>query len=141
MGRLQQCVYRVEPTPFPRDFPDRLDQLRSAAGLSWRGLARRLRLNVRSLQRWRRGARPDAAHLFALFVLAAELGLLHVLLPQAEPQGSSPAEQQDVVTRYDTDGDGKISLAEYNAAIPDLGATLTVSDLIKLRAAYLASTR
>ena len=85
MGRLQQCVYRVEPTPFPADFPDRLDRLRQAAGLSWRGLARQLRLNVRSLQRWRNGARPDAAHLFALFELAAELGLLHLMLAQAEP--------------------------------------------------------
>ena len=46
-----------------------------------------------------------------------------------------------VVTRYDTNGDGEISLDEYNAAIPDLGTTLTVADLIKLRAAYVASAR
>ncbi|MCY4374818.1 MAG: hypothetical protein OXC31_13685 [Spirochaetaceae bacterium] len=70
---------------------------------------------------------------FAVTVVAA--------LMQPEPQRSAPAEQQDVVTRYDTDGDGKISLAEYNAANPDLGATLTVADLIKLRAAYVASSR
>ena len=40
-----------------------------------------------------------------------------------------------MVTRYGTDGDGGSSLAENNAAIPDLGATLTMADLIMLRAA------
>ncbi|MCY4618162.1 MAG: hypothetical protein OXD50_06355 [Chloroflexi bacterium] len=39
------------------------------------------------------------------------------------------------------DGDGKISLTEYDAALPDLGATLTLADLIKLRAASVASAR
>ena len=54
---------------------------------------------------------------------------------------SGPNPLPHVVTRYDMDGDGKISLAEYNAALPDLDATLTVSDLIKLRAASVASSR
>jgi|GEM_PF-820453 len=48
---------------------------------------------------------------------------------------------QDVITRYDTNGDGEISLDEYNAAIPDLGTTLSFADLLKLRAAFQASSR
>ena len=76
MGRLQQCVYRVEPAVFPADFANRVERFRDAARLSWRALARELRLNVRSVHRWRTGARPDAGHLFALFSLAAELGLI-----------------------------------------------------------------
>ena len=64
--------------------------------------------------------------------------------PAPGSESDSPAaeeEQQDVLVRYDTDGDGKISKAEYDAAVPDLGATLTLNELIRLRAAWLASAR
>ena len=81
MGRRQQWVYHVEPSQFPSDFPERLESLREAADLSWRGLARCLHVRDRSVWRWRAGTRPDAAHLYALFSLAAEMGLLHHLLP------------------------------------------------------------
>ncbi len=83
MGRRQQWVYHVEPSRFPPDFPERLERLREAAGLSWRELARRLRVRARSVWRWRAGTRPDAGHLYALFSLAAEMGLLPHLLPAA----------------------------------------------------------
>ena len=52
-----------------------------AADLSSRGLARLLRVDNRMLRRWRKGTRPDPGHLIALFNLAAEMGLLHILLP------------------------------------------------------------
>ena len=84
MGRRQQWVYHVEPSRFPPDFPERLQRFREAAGLSWRGLARRLRVRVRSMWRWRAGTQPDAGHLYALFNLAAEMGLLHHLLPAVD---------------------------------------------------------
>ena len=47
MSRTQQHVYHVEPSRFPPDFPERLERFREAAGLSWRGLARRLRVSAR----------------------------------------------------------------------------------------------
>ena len=51
-------------------------------------------------------------------------------------------EAEDVVARYDTDDDdGKTSLAEYNAAVQNLGTTLTMADLIKILAASVASAR
>ena len=81
MGRRQQWVYHVEPSQFPPDFPERLERFREAAGLSWRGLARLLRMRARNVWRWRSGTQPDAGHLYALFSLAAEMGLLHHLLP------------------------------------------------------------
>ena len=82
MGR-QRWVYRVEPCHFPRDFSQRLERFKEAAGFSWRGLARELRIDVRLLKRWRNGVKPDSAHLVALFGLAARLGLLLLLLPEA----------------------------------------------------------
>ena len=81
MVRRQQHVYHVEPSRFPPDFPERLERFREAAGLSWRGLARHLRVSVRSVWRWKKGTKPDPGHLFSLFTLAAEMGLLHILLP------------------------------------------------------------
>ena len=82
MGR-QQWVYRIEPSRFPRDFPERLERFKEASGMSWRELARRLRTDIRLVNRWRKGTRPDSANLIALFNLAAGLGLLHLLLPEA----------------------------------------------------------
>ncbi len=84
MGRRQQWVYRIEPASFPPDFPARLESLKTAAGLSWRGLARELRVNVRSVNRWRTGTKPGSGHLYSLFQLAASMDLLHLLLPVAE---------------------------------------------------------
>ena len=81
MGRRQRHVYRLEPPQFPADFPERLDEFRRAAGLSWRELARLLQVNVRSVHRWRNGARPDAGRLLSLLELATELDLLDRLFP------------------------------------------------------------
>ena len=89
MGRLQQWVYHVAPSRFPEGFPERLDSFRAAADLSWRGLARRLRVNARTVRRWRAGTTPDSAHLVALLSLAAEMGLLHHLLPVVQEPKSA----------------------------------------------------
>lgn len=89
MVRRQEHVYHMEPSRFPPDFPDRLERFNKAAGLSWRGLARRLRVSVRCVWRWKKGTKPDPGHLFSLFDLAAEMGLLHILLPAVgEPEAA-----------------------------------------------------
>ena len=96
MGRRQQWVYRTLPEEFPQDFPDRLDRFRQAAGFSWRGLARELRVNARTVRRWKAGAGVGSGHLVSLFALAAGLGLLHHLLPEVgEPVGAGSVAIQD----------------------------------------------
>ncbi len=84
MSARQRWVYHVEPSRFPEDFPQRLERFKDAAGLSWRGLARRLRVSMRCVWRWKAGMRPDPGHLFCLFATAEEMGLLHVLLHGTE---------------------------------------------------------
>ena len=87
MGRQQELVYHVETEEFPQDFPERLDRFQEAAGLTWRELARRLKINARSVRRWKAGTRPGPGHLVSLFNLAAAKGVLHILLPSAgEPE-------------------------------------------------------
>ena len=68
--------------PFlPADFPQRLDQLKQATGLSWEGVAVCLGVDVRQVQRWRRGTEPCGGALFALFRLADRVpGGLDLLL-------------------------------------------------------------
>ena len=80
MGRLQQHVHHTEPSRFPPDFPERLDRLPLEPALSWRGLARALRVDARTLRRWRTGTAPGPGHLYRLFVFALERGLLHCLM-------------------------------------------------------------
>ena len=93
MGRQQQWVYHVEPEEFPEDFPERLEAFVEAAGLTWRGLARLLKVNARVVRRWKAGAKPGSGHLVCLFNLAAGMGLLHILLPSAgEPESVETAE-------------------------------------------------
>ena len=84
MGRRQERVYHVEPEEFPQDFPERLDSFRQAAELSWRELARRLKVNARIVRRWKAGAKPGPGHLVNLLELAAGMGLLHHLLRGVE---------------------------------------------------------
>ena len=86
MGRRQRWVYNIEPEEFPADFPQRLDAFRQAAGFSWRGLSRQLKVNSRTVRRWKAGAAPGSGHLVALFSLAAGMGLLHLLLPEVGEQ-------------------------------------------------------
>ena len=83
MGRHQQYVYHTLPEQFPQDFPARLDRFRQAAGFTWRGLARELKVNDRTVRRWKAGSKVGSGHLVSLFALAAKLGLLHHLLPEA----------------------------------------------------------
>ncbi|MXZ87240.1 MAG: hypothetical protein F4081_04285 [Dehalococcoidia bacterium] len=64
---------------FPEDFPQGLERLKEASGLTWTELARRLGTNSLTLRRWRSGVRPNALHLLALQDLAASLDLAHLL--------------------------------------------------------------
>ena len=73
MGR-QQWVYRLEPSRFPEDFPQRLGWFKEASGLPWRALARELRVDIRQIKRWRMSTRPDPGNVVALFGLAARGG-------------------------------------------------------------------
>ena len=67
---------------FPDDFPQCLERLKEASGLSWSELARRLGTSTLTLRRWLNGVQPSARYLLALQDLAEELGLAH-LMPRA----------------------------------------------------------
>ena len=82
MGR-QQWVYLRERHQLPDDFPGRIERLKEATGLSWRGFARRLRTDPSLVRRWRKGTNPDSGNLYSLLCMAAEIGQLNLLFPEA----------------------------------------------------------
>ncbi len=105
MGRPQRHVYHVEPARFPADFPERLERLRSETGLSRRALARALRVEARTLRRWRRGRKPGPGHLYRLFRFALERELLHCLLPGAAGACTQREERRPTSPRGDDRAD------------------------------------
>ena len=78
----QRTHYRRTVRAFPEDFPESLERLKDASGLTWSEMARRLGTSTLTLRRWRHGTRPSARHLLALQQVAEELGFGH-LLPAA----------------------------------------------------------
>ena len=71
----QRFAYSDRPA-FPDDLPHRLERLREAVGLTWKGLARAAGLSLRAIHRWRKGTKPDAANFLILLDFAAEHDVL-----------------------------------------------------------------
>jgi len=65
--------------------------------------------------------------------------------PDAEDQDAeaeAEAEETDPVVRYDANGDGKTQYSEYETALADyLGGSLTIEDLMAVRAAWVRDAR
>ena len=54
----------------PDDFPQRLERLKEASGLSWRGMARAIGIDRKLLRKWRKGAVPSGGSMLSLFLFA-----------------------------------------------------------------------
>ena len=68
--------------PFPKDFPERLELFRAAAGLSWKELAACVGVRRGRVMGWRRGAVPKGFALLALLRLARRVpGGMEALFP------------------------------------------------------------
>ena len=72
----------------PEDFPERIEGLRLATGLSREAFAHCLSVDPRQLRQWMRGTKPRGDGLFALFTMASRLpGGLELLLYGDERKG------------------------------------------------------
>ena len=74
---------RMEPLQgavMPEDFPQRLERLKEASGLSWRGLARVIGIDYKLLRRWRKGWAPSGGSMLSLCLFANRIGCLPILL-------------------------------------------------------------
>lgn len=91
MIRFMSSDYRPNGAESPDDFPQRLERLREASGLTWRALARELGASMHSLYRWRAGTKPDVAHMLAIVEFATETELMDCLLTRTN---SGPADER-----------------------------------------------
>ncbi len=57
----------------PEDFPRRLELLKEASGLSWRGMARAIGIDYKLLLRWRKGAVPSGGSMYSLLLFACQV--------------------------------------------------------------------
>ena len=65
----------------PDDFPERLERLREASGLTWSGMARALGVSHKQIYRWRKGVEPSGGAMQSLYEFASQVrGGLEILL-------------------------------------------------------------
>ena len=65
----------------PDDFPERLERLREASGLTWSGMARAIGVSHKQIYRWRKGVEPCGGALQSLYEFADSIpGGLAILL-------------------------------------------------------------
>ena len=64
-----------------QDFGQRLERLKKASGLSWRGMAKALGVDPKQLLRWRKGVEPCGGAMHSIFRFASRLpGGLEILM-------------------------------------------------------------
>ena len=64
-----------------QDFPKRLERLKEASGLSWRGMARALGVDPKQLRRWRRGVEPAGGAMLSIVRFAGGIpGGMEILM-------------------------------------------------------------
>ena len=86
----QRTHHRKTVRSYLDGFPESLERLKEATGLSWAELARRIGTNTLTVRRWRGGVRPNSQHLLALMDLAGKMDLSDILTA-----GISPSQPQD----------------------------------------------
>ena len=94
-------VRYVEPVEFPEDFPERLQRVKEATGLSWNEFASALGMDARQVARWRKGVEPCGSSMLALFRLAVHVpGGLVVLLALDSPLIGASGGRSSMLPRY-----------------------------------------
>jgi hypothetical protein len=63
----------METGVLPEDFAQRLERLKEASGLSWRGLGRALGVDPKRLGHWRRGVEPCGGAMHSIHRFASRM--------------------------------------------------------------------
>ena len=85
-GRLEPTPDDVERMPYasllPDDFPERLERLREASGLTWSGFAAAIGIDYKQMYRWHNeGVEPSGGAYHSLVVFASQIpGGLNILI-------------------------------------------------------------
>ena len=79
-----------------RDFPDMVNRLKEASGLSWSGLARALGVDRKVLRRWGKGVEPRGGSMLSLLRFASRMpgGMDIFLGPSPEPDAADDEDEE-----------------------------------------------
>ena len=74
-------VLPLESGVLPHDFPERLNRLKEASGLTWTAFAHALGVDRKQVRRWRQGVEPCGGAMLSLLRFAMRIpGGLEILL-------------------------------------------------------------
>ena len=92
----------METGVLPEDFAQRLERLKEASGLSWRGLGRALGVDPKRLANWRRGVEPCGGAMHSIHRFASRMpGGSQILMGQDYQLSFFQEEEQE---RQEDDG-------------------------------------
>ena len=104
-GRHNRPADGAEPMEtgvLPEDFAQRLERLKGASGLSWRGLGRALGVDPKRLGHWRRGVEPCGGAMHSIHRFASRMpGGPQILMGQDYRMSFFNEEEQE---RQEEDG-------------------------------------
>ena len=87
----------METGVLPEDFGRRLERLKEASGLSWRGLARALGVDPKRLAHWRKGAEPCGGAMHSIHRFASRMpGGPEILMGQDYQMSFFQEDKEDV---------------------------------------------
>ena len=98
----------METGVLPEDFGRRLERLKEASGLSWRGLARALGVDPKRLGQWRKGVEPCGGAMHSLHRFASRMpGGQEILMGQDYQMGFFKEDEDDQGEKMNVEEDRK----------------------------------
>ena len=96
----------MEDGVLPEDFGRRLERLKEASGLSWRGLARALGVDPKRLAQWRKGVEPCGGAMHSIHRFASRMpGGQAILMGRDYQMGFFQEDEDQKVNEEDKQGD------------------------------------
>ena len=118
-GRHNRPADGTEPMEtgcLPEDFAQRLERLKEASGLSWRGLGRALGVDPKRLGHWRRGVEPCGGAMHSIHRFASRMpGGTEIVMGEDYQMSFFEEEDDDV----DVQEDRKVDEEDEEEEDPD----------------------
>ena len=110
----------MESGVLPDDFGRRLERLKEASGLSWRGLARALGVDPKRLAQWRKGVEPCGGAMHSIHRFASRMPGGWAIIMGQDFQPSFFDEGEDLEDEdVDAEESGEVNEEENRKEAPD----------------------
>ena len=122
-GRHNRPAGGTEPMEtgcLPEDFAQRLERLKEASGLSWRGLGRALGADPKQLARWRKGVEPCGGAMHSIHRFASRMpGGTEIVMGEDYQMSFFEEEEEQEDDDVDVQEDRKVDEEDEEEEDPD----------------------